>query len=158
MENSSNNVWGAPKDLPKAPPNAKEAAKAAAIEASPGVGRRLDAKGSECVVSARALVTTTESLTVASFASLTPESVVRFAAEESAKLQEKIEEMEAKKTRLDAVLEKAEKSKKSNKDLVARRDEIDSEQAVTEAQLKEQKQQPAYFFNKHLDSGDPSHG
>ena len=84
--------------------------------------------------------------------------VVRFAAEESAKLQEKIEEMEAKKTRLDAVLEKAEKSKKSNKDLVAGRDEVDSEQAVTEAQLKEQKQQPAYFFNKHLDSGDPSHG
>ena len=86
QENSSNNVWGAPKDLPKAPPNANKAAtkappnankaaKAVAIEASPGVGRRLDAKGSECVVSARALVTTTESLTVASFASLTPESV-----------------------------------------------------------------------------------
>ena len=69
-------MWGAPKDLSKAPPNANKAAtKAAAIEASPGVGRRLDAKGSECVVSARALVTTTESLTVASFASLTPESV-----------------------------------------------------------------------------------
>ena len=50
--------------------------------------------------------------------------MVRFAAEESAKLQEKIEEMEAKKTRLDAVLEKAEKSKKSNKDLVARRDYV----------------------------------
>ena len=83
-------MWGAPKDLPKAPPNAnkaatkappnaKEAAKAAAnaaaIKASPGVGRRLDAKGLECVGSARALVTTAENLTVASFASLAPESV-----------------------------------------------------------------------------------
>ena len=84
--------------------------------------------------------------------------MVGFAAEESADLQKEIKEMEAKKTRLDAVLEKAEKSKKSNEGLVVRRDEIDSELSVTEAQLKEQKQQPAYFFKKPLDSGDPSHG